>query len=404
MMISDIDAGEMENGSMNSFRDHIPEMKKCSEQPPSEETRETNTCSSSPSSSAATTSNSTSTPTEGPIDEGDAKGFDQKSYHTRLPSEPFRNSNGDADAKLLFETFTPRDSPFYNVSKGIKLAVVFNHSEFKQNRMPERKGTEKDVQAISQTFAQLNFDPEVLDNPTYTEILGKLESIQKMKNLSCLALFILSHGEENGLLHSYEGTYTLNKHIIPELLPENCPSLAGKPKLIFIQACQGENVDDGVNLVHRITETDGLPYSIPYCIPNYSDFLIFSAAYNGYFSFRSPANGSWFIQALCDQIKDSKPDEDLNSILTKVSFYVAIHKTSNVPNAPILDQKKQVPLKQDTLLRKIYLKSRPNNNHTGQNHRSTNNVTTVQNGNDEIFTAQTDDLGSKKQRNNCNCM
>jgi hypothetical protein len=342
---------------------------------------------------------------EDEIDEGDAKGFDQKSYHSRLPSEPFRNiTTNNGDAKLQFETFTQRDSPFYNVSKGTKLALIFNHSEFKQNRMPERKGTEKDVQAISQTFAQLNFDPEVVDNPTHTQILGKLESIQKLKNLSCLALFILSHGEENGVLHSYDGTYTLHKHIVPELLPENCPSLAGKPKLIFIQACQGEKVDEGVNLVHRVTETDGSSYSIPYCIPNYSDFLIFSAAYDGYFSFRSPANGSWFIQALCDQIKDSKPEEDLNSILTKVSFYVAIHKTSNVPNAPILDQKKQVPLKQDTLLRKIYLKSQ--NPDLAQEKRSTNNVTNNTNGNDEIFTAQTDDLGSKKQRNfdRCNCM
>ena len=92
--------------------------------------------------------------------------------------------------------------------------------------------------------------------------------------------------------------------------------------------------------------------------------------------------------------------------LCKVSFYVAIHKTSNVPNAPMLDQKKQVPLKQDTLLRKIFLKSR-NPDSAQQVQRSTNNVTTNANGNDEIFTAQTDDLGSnKKQRSfdRCNCM
>ena len=76
-----------------------------------------------------------------------------------------------------------RDSPVYDVSQGIKLAIVFNNKK-------GRKGTEKDVQAISQTFEELSFELEVLDNPTYTEILQKLQSIQKLKNLSCLALFI----------------------------------------------------------------------------------------------------------------------------------------------------------------------------------------------------------------------
>ena len=212
----------------------------------------------------------------------------QNAASTKAEDPPPADTTKIDDAAAKLQTFTPRDSPVYDVSQGIKLAIVFNNRKFKDNRMKERNGTEKDVQAISQTFAELSFEIEVLENPTYTEICQKLKSIQKLKNLSCLALFILSHGEENGLLHSYDGTYTLNKHIIPELLPENCPSLAGKPKLIFIQACQGENVDEGVNLVHRVTETDGLPYSIPYCIPNYSDFLIFSAAYHGYFSFRSP--------------------------------------------------------------------------------------------------------------------
>ena len=331
----------------------------------------------------------------------------QNAASTKAEDPPPADTSEIDDAAAKLQTFTPRDSPVYDVSQGIKLAIVFNNRKFKDNRMKERNGTEKDVQAISQTFAELSFEIEVLENPTYTEICQKLKSIQKLKNLSCLALFILTHGEENGVLASYDGTYTLNKHIVTELLPEKCPSLAGKPKLIFIQACQGRNKDEGVmlvprvvdeedaNQIHRVIETEGLPENIPYCIPNHGDFLIFSAAYQGYVSFRHPETGSWFMQALCDQINDSKPDEDLNSILTKVSFYVAITK-------PSMDQKKQVPMKQDTLLRKIYLKSRPD----AAQQRSTNNVTNNGTGNDEIFTAQTDDLGSRKQRNfdKCNCM
>ena len=55
----------------------------------------------------------------------------------------------------------------------------------------------------------------------------------------------------------------------------------------------------------------------------------------------------------------AQPDDDLNTILTNVSFYVAIEKESNVPDMPILHRKKQIPLKQDTLIRKVYLKGQP---------------------------------------------
>ena len=72
--------------------------------------------------------------------------------------------------------------------------------------------------------------------------------IQKLSDLSCLVLFILTHGEENGILYGYDKNFTINKHIIEELLPKNCPGLAAKPKLLFLQACQGENTDHGTNV------------------------------------------------------------------------------------------------------------------------------------------------------------
>ena len=130
--------------------------------------------------------------------------------------------------------------------------------------MPRRKGTEKDVQSITLTFAELQFEVEVLDNPTFDDIKFKLLQIQQMSNLSCLALFILTHGENDGLLYSYDENYMLSKHIIPELLPNVCPSLAGKPKMIFIQACQGQDVDSGVEVKpNDHTETGNI-----FCIYN----------------------------------------------------------------------------------------------------------------------------------------
>jgi hypothetical protein len=66
-----------------------------------------------------------------------------------------------------------------------------------------------------------------------------------------LSLYHFLYREENGLLYGHDSNFRLDRHIIHALLPQNCPSLAGKPKLIFIQACQGSETDDGAMLAAK---------------------------------------------------------------------------------------------------------------------------------------------------------
>ena len=44
-------------------------------------------------------------------------------------------------------------------------------------------------------------------------------------------------------------------------------------------------------------------------------------------------------------------DDDLGTILTRVSRRVAFDKESNIPGSKSLHQKKQIPVRQDTLTR-----------------------------------------------------
>jgi len=76
----------------------------------------------------------------------------------------------------------------------------------------------------------------------------------------------------------------------------------------------------------------------------------------GHFSFRN-AHGSWFIQALCDQLQkhfQQLDRVDLVRILTAVNRQVAYNKRSATAR-PETDKKKQVPSFMSMLTREVYL-------------------------------------------------
>lgn len=93
----------------------------------------------------------------------------------------------------------------------------------------------------------------------------------------CIVVSVLSHGEQ-GII------YAKDTHYKPDILwsyftPDKCPSLAGKPKLFFIQACQGDKLDPGVKMYTR-TETDG-DVVASYRIPLQADFLVMYSTVKG---------------------------------------------------------------------------------------------------------------------------
>ncbi|CAB4063725.1 CASP7 [Lepeophtheirus salmonis] len=184
-----------------------------------------------------------------------------------------------------------------------------------------------------------------------------------MDNLSCLMIFISTHGHKNDVLLAFDKTFNLRKDIMEELSPKKIPSLAGKPKVVFVQACQGSKADKGIFIKYGISdihEVDGHGSGVPVNkISTHADFLLAKSSYHGYSSYRSTTSGSWFIQTVCDEICRSSPMDDLLSIMTKVIRNISLHFTS-CNNNPDIDQCKQTPILEVTLLRKIYLKSLDN--------------------------------------------
>ncbi len=99
---------------------------------------------------------------------------------------------------------------------------------------------------------------------------------------------MISHGSE-GTVYAFDGAYPTQRLWEP-LTANNCPSLVGKPKLVFIQACQGAKMDPGVAVV-RATATDSFA---SYKVPAHADFVVAQSTVAGFYSWRNTAAGSWY--------------------------------------------------------------------------------------------------------------
>ncbi|QQP52886.1 Caspase1like, partial [Caligus rogercresseyi] len=87
----------------------------------------------------------------------------------------------------IHATLTHKDSDAYNLNQGERLLLVFNHNEYDSSReIPPRAGTDRDLEAIRETFEALGFKIMECLNYTASKIEDKLLSISEMDNLSIL--------------------------------------------------------------------------------------------------------------------------------------------------------------------------------------------------------------------------
>ncbi|XP_018056185.1 PREDICTED: caspase-1-like [Atta colombica] len=237
---------------------------------------------------------------------------------------------------------TQRYEVYYNMNHSKRgLALIFNHEFFTVSHLKPRCGTNVDCENLKATLKDLGFEVNDYHNLTQKDIVKQLERVAEMDHSEhdCLVIAVLSHGEL-GLLYAHDGAYKADS-LWHYFTADKCQSLAGKPKLFFIQACQGDKLDPGITLKER-TETDGYPSSI-FRIPTQADFLIAYSTIPGYYSWRNTSRGSWFMQALCVELRDNGTRYDLLTMLTFVCQRVAVDFESNTPDNMTMHQQKQIP-------------------------------------------------------------
>ncbi|CAG2224734.1 CASP8 [Mytilus edulis] len=251
--------------------------------------------------------------------------------------------------------------PFYKMNARPRgLAIIINNQHFHKIRndqsskeMPARTGTEKDAEKLDYIWRKLGFEVCLfndVDSTRMNQIMVETGFLDH-SNYDCLVVSILTHGVL-GHVYGADGRIVRISQLTSVFSGRRCPSLAGKPKLFFIQACQGREKQEG----HAI-ETDAggsmpeqdLNVDRPReLIPDEADFLLGYATVPGYVSYRSRSQGSWYINKLSQNLDKYAYQHDLLSILIKVNEEVG-RATANIDNGAY----KQIPAPMFTLRKRI---------------------------------------------------
>ncbi|XP_030369561.1 caspase [Scaptodrosophila lebanonensis] len=250
-------------------------------------------------------------------------------------------SSSSVYQRYVARMVTERHAAEYNMRhKHRGMALIFNHEHFEVPTLKSRAGTNVDCENLVRVLKQLDFDVTVHKDCRFKEIKRLIDwaASQDHSDNDCILVAVLSHGEL-GYIYSKDTQYKLD-NIWSCFTANHCPSLAGKPKLFFIQACQGDRLDTGVTMAK--TETDG-DSSMSYKIPIHADFLIAYSTIPGFYSWRNTTRGSWFMQSLCAELAANGKRLDILTLLTFVNQRVAVDFESCTPDTPEMHQQKQIP-------------------------------------------------------------
>ncbi|XP_019631416.1 PREDICTED: caspase-8-like [Branchiostoma belcheri] len=190
------------------------------------------------------------------------------------------------------------------------VAVIINNIRFED--MADREGAEGDTGRLREVFEGLGFTVVTFTDLDHAKMVAAMKDQGKAdhSNHDCFVCCIMSHGTMGKVFSSDDVGIDICELIKP-VNAMKCPSLKGKPKLFFIQACQGERIQrresfDG--------DYDAKP--VPF-ICHEADFFLGLATVPGYVA-RRDGDGAPYVKHLAKLLRDFGPTHDLSAIMSMV--------------------------------------------------------------------------------------
>ncbi|NXM34459.1 CASP9 protein, partial [Oxyruncus cristatus] len=228
--------------------------------------------------------------------------------------------------------------------------LILNNVSFsRDSHLSTRVGSDLDCEKLERRFKALRFDVLTRRDLKAQEMVLELQKLARRDHsaLDCCVVVILSHGCQTSHIQFPGGIYGTDGKPIPiekivnYFNGSNCPSLRGKPKLFFIQACGGEQRDRGFivgcdsprdEAPGASLESDATPFRAPSgdvdepdaiaCLPTPSDILVSYSTFPGFVSWRE-ATGSWYVETLDSVLERYARSEDLLNMLLRVANAVS---------------------------------------------------------------------------------
>ncbi|KAE8594631.1 hypothetical protein XENTR_v10019725 [Xenopus tropicalis] len=227
------------------------------------------------------------------------------------------------------------------------LCLIINNMNFHEcTGLSNRTGSDVDRDKLANRMRSFHFDVMVKDNLTGQAIHDHLEELaaQDHSLRDCCLVVILSHGCETRHIQFPGGVYGTDgiripvERIVSYFNGSKCPSLRGKPKIFFIQACGGDQKDKGCSVTTETPplsptstslqsdatpvfsgEDDNDEVDAVSSIPTPSDILVSYSTFPGYVSWRDKHTGSWYVEVLDNVLAEHAATDDLQSLLVMVA-------------------------------------------------------------------------------------
>ena len=258
-----------------------------------------------------------------------------------VPKQPFPNRVNPSNKVFFFCAAVrlsdhPGTDKDYNMTahpRGITLLV--NIKLFASEKLPPRHGSEVDVRQVEALFTALGFEIRMKENLKRLQLLNEIDDVacQDHSGYDCFVLWLMSHGRSGEVFCSDGNTIPIQTFC--DMLSE-CDTLRGKPKLFFIQACRGNEEDEGVSVatdigissneqlsLNKVDSGLGSVNKLAPRVPRHADFLYAFSTVDEYVSYRHEALGSYYVRGLVEAFRGRVDNDHLLDILTVVNQKVS---------------------------------------------------------------------------------
>jgi hypothetical protein len=223
-------------------------------------------------------------------------------------------------ATLQAATFIREDDLYRMDKQPHGMCLIFNNHQFHHPEDMEkanlpRGGAQIDQYNLTQTFKYLRYDVVVHENLTAQQMQDAMFDMARREHklYDSFVCCILTHGETN-VVHGADSQEVDLLNFAASI--KLCPSLRGKPKMFFVQACRGEGEHKGLDV-----QKDGP--TVTATIPQEADFFFGYATPTGNAAYRSKRHGSWYISELCKVFAQHGYTHNLSSMMKKVNDQVS---------------------------------------------------------------------------------